>query len=340
MSMLKKVLLGLLAFVVALVLIGFFLPASVHVERSITIEAPQTTIFALLNGFRTFNRWSSWAARDPQTEYLFEGPDSGVGARMSWVSDNPQVGSGSREITLSEPYSRVETELDFGAQGKAQAFYALSPAAEGTEVTWGFDTDFGLNLVQRYMGLMFDSWIGADYEQSLANLKTLAEGLPTADWTDMEIGVVDIEPAVIAVVPASAPWDAEAIGQALAEAQAQIGRFLAEHGLETVGPPLAITTEAGADVWAFEAGIPIAAMMEIDIDPASPVQIRETTGGKTVRGVSVGPHAEIPGNWAKVLAWAAAHGYEATGATWEEYVSDPGDTPEEDLITHLHLPVG
>ena len=63
-------------------------------------------------------------------------------------------------------------------------------------------------------------------------------------------------------------------------------------------------------------------------------------GGKTVRGVNIGPYSGITDNWAKVLAWAAAHGYEATGETWEEYVSDPGETSEEELVTHLHLPVG
>ena len=339
MSILKKMLLGLVVLAILLVLIGFLLPASAHVERSTLIEAPPATLFALVNGFRSFNEWSPWAERDPETEYLFEGPDSGVGAKMSWASQNPQVGTGFQEITLSEPYSRVETHLDFGTQGTAEAYIAIDPAAAGTTVTWGFDTDFGMNLVSRYMGLMFDSWIGADYEAGLAKLEKLAESLPVGDWSDMEIDVVDLEPAVIVSTATSSPWDAAAIGEAFGQAYGEIGSFMAANNLELSGSPVAMTTSSTEEEWQFEAGIPIAEMPAIEIDPASPVQIRQTRGGKTVRGVSLGSYANLSANWEKVRAWIAAHGYEENGMPWEEYVSDPGSTPEEDLVTHLYLAV-
>jgi len=339
MSVLKKILLGLAVLAALLVLIGLFLPSSAQVERSTTIDAPPATVFALVDGFRSFNKWSPWAERDPATEYAFEGPDSGVGAKMSWSSQNPQVGAGYQQIMVSEPYSLVQSHLDFGSQGTAEAFFRLEPADAGTTITWGFDTDFGLNLVSRYMGLMFDKWIGADYEAGLASLRKLAEGLPKVDWTDMEIEVVEVEPAVLVYTSASSPWEVAAIGQAFGEAYGQIGAFMAANQLELSGAPLAITTSYSDEEWRFDAGIPIAEMPAIEIDPASPVQIRRTRGGKTVRGVSVGSYATLSTNWDKVRSWVATHGYEEAGMPWEEYVSDPGETPEEDLTTHLYLPV-
>jgi len=339
MSILKKILLGLVVLAVLLVVIGFFLPASAHVERSATIEASPATVFALVNGYRSFNKWSPWAERDPETEYLIEGPDSGVGAKMSWTSQNPQVGTGFQEITVSEPHARVQTHLDFGSQGTAEAFFAIEPAATGTTVTWGFDTDFGMNLVSRYMGLMFDSWIGADYEAGLAKLAELAASLPAEDWSEMEIEVVDIQPSVIVFSATSSPWDVAAIGQAFSEAYGQISSFMAANKLEMSGSPVSITTSSNEEAWQFEAGIPIAEVPDLEIDPASPVQIRQTSGGKTVRGVSLGSYTGLSTNWQKVRAWVAAHGYEESGLPWEEYVSDPGSTPEEELITHLYLPV-
>ena len=51
----------------------------------------------------------------------------------------------------------------------------LEPAGSGTRVTWGFTSNLGSNPVMRWMGLMFDRWIGPDYEQGLANLKKVAE---------------------------------------------------------------------------------------------------------------------------------------------------------------------
>jgi len=339
MSALKKILLGLVIAVAVLVLVGLFLPSSAHVERSITVDASPATMFALVNGYRSFKRWSPWAERDPETEYSFEGPDHGVGAKMTWASQNPQVGSGYQEVVASDPYSRVQSHLDFGSQGTAEAFFRLEPGADGTSITWGFDTEFGMNLVSRYMGLMFDRWIGADYEAGLANLKVLAEGLPEVDWTDLEIEVVDIDPAVIVYTPAQSTWDVAAIGEAVGGAYGEIGRFMAKEGLEQSGPQVVMTTASTEEEWQFDAGVPIAVIPEIEIDATDPVQIRETAGGMTVRGINVGPYSNISTNWDKVRAWAAAHGYEEAGLPWVEYVSDAGNAPEDELITHLCLPV-
>ena len=59
--------------------------------------------------------------------------------------------------------------------GNATATYRLTPAGAGTKVTWGFNTDVGANPFMRWMGLMFDRWVGADYEDGLGRLKKLVE---------------------------------------------------------------------------------------------------------------------------------------------------------------------
>ena len=80
---------------------GLFLPRDVHVQRSIDIERPVSTVYALVNGHRTFVEWSPWAGRDPDTVYEFSGPVTGVGARLSWEGDPRLVGKGWQEITAS-----------------------------------------------------------------------------------------------------------------------------------------------------------------------------------------------------------------------------------------------
>ena len=94
---------------------------------------------------------------------------------MHWSSDHPEVGSGQQAIVAVTPDRSVQTCLDFGAQGVAHATFEFEPKSDGCRVTWGFEADFGYDLVGRYFGLMFDRWIGADYEKGLANLKALAE---------------------------------------------------------------------------------------------------------------------------------------------------------------------
>ena len=83
---------------------------------------------------------------------------------MAWTSEDPNVGSGSQKITAAEPYALVKTFLDFGEHGTADAAFRLEAVADGqTRVTWAFETDLGYNPVARYMGLMFDGMVGAEF---------------------------------------------------------------------------------------------------------------------------------------------------------------------------------
>lgn len=175
MKFVKRLLVAGFAMLVILAVIGLFLPSQVQVERAIVVAAPPDKIYPFINDLRKFNEWSPWHRRDPDIAYRFEGPKSGVGSKVHWSSDHPQVGSGSQEIVASEPAKMLKTRLDFGQQGIAHAYFKLVPEAQATRVTWGFTTDFGMNLIGRYMGLMFNQWIGADYEEGLQNLKQLAE---------------------------------------------------------------------------------------------------------------------------------------------------------------------
>ena len=166
----------LLILLVLLVVIGFLLPSSAQVERSILIEAPAKEIFPHLNSMRAFHAWSPWTDIDPETQYHFEGPERGVGSRMTWMSGNAQVGQGSQEITASVAPQRVETQLQFGDQGNGTATFLLEPEGAATRVRWQFHTAFGWDLFGRYVGLMLDSMIGASYNKGLKTLKSEVEG--------------------------------------------------------------------------------------------------------------------------------------------------------------------
>jgi hypothetical protein len=178
MLIVKRILLGIVILAAVLVVIAYILPRHATVFRSVEIAAPAAANYPIVSDLRRFNEWSPWAEIDPATEYTFTGPTDGVGQTMNWSSANPTVGSGSQTITRLEPGRTVETALDFGVQGIANASLDLEPAGSGTKVTWGFTTDLGFNPIYRYFGLMFDSWIGADYEKGLAKLKTVVESGP------------------------------------------------------------------------------------------------------------------------------------------------------------------
>jgi hypothetical protein len=168
--------LGFLVVLVAILVgVSFLLPREVSFARSVTIDAPVDAVFPHVNSLQKTEAWSPWLDRDPNVVLSYEGPEMGVGNKMSWSSDVPEVGVGSQEITLSEENKLVETALDFGPMGEAGAKFSLAAVDGGTEVTWGFTTDNGYNPMFRWMGLMLEGWVSPDYEKGLQNLKTLVE---------------------------------------------------------------------------------------------------------------------------------------------------------------------
>lgn len=199
-----KVLQGLFFSILGLVALFFvtalFLPQAAHIERSMTTTASPGTVYGLVDGFKRFNEWSPWANIDRATKYTYSGPETGVGARMEWASDNPDVGNGSQEVIAVEPGRRVTNKLDFGMDNPTTATISLVPEGTGTRVTWKLDTDLSGSLLGRYFGLALDHMVGPDYEQGLARLKAVAESTTPANAPPISAPATETEaqPAAVA----------------------------------------------------------------------------------------------------------------------------------------------
>jgi effector-binding domain-containing protein len=339
MKVLKTIFKLALVLVVVVGVVGVFLPSSAHIERSAVIEAPQATVFVLVNGFRSFNRWSPWYDRDPNADFSYDGPDYGVGSKMMWSSQQSDVGSGSQEIIASEPYQSVRTHLDFGQKGTAEAYFELEADDTGTQITWGLDTEFGWDLVGRYFGLMFYRIVGAEYEKGLANLKEVAESMPGVDWSGLNVQIVIVDSFSMAYADGNSSWERADIAQALGAAYSQVRAFMNKHKLEQSGPPLAVTRLATDEEWHFEAGIPLVAAPASEPTEDAQVFVRDTYAGKAVRAIHVGSYAGISDTIEEIDAYIAAFGLEKNGNLWEEWISDPGTTPEDRLITNICMPI-
>jgi hypothetical protein len=175
MKVLKKILIAILALAVVVLVIGFFSPRNVNVERSISINAPSESIFEEINSLRAMNAWEPWAKIDPEgTEYTYEGSDAGVGSTVSWVSEHPDVGTGTQKIIESLNNEKVRTELYFGgSDAPSYADLIISSNGEGSNVVWTLKIDMGSNPVGKLFGFFMDGMIGSSYEEGLQNLKVL-----------------------------------------------------------------------------------------------------------------------------------------------------------------------
>lgn len=335
--MIKKIILVVFVAFSAFIATGLFLPGTVHVERSAVIMRPVSTVFTILNRFEAFPAWSPWTDRDPDASYRFSGPRYGVGARMEWSGDPRQVGSGWMEITESRPSSLVETHLALEQQGEADTTFRIERIAGGSRVTWSLDADllagqglFG-GILSRYFGLFFDRWVGGDFETGLARLKTYAEALPPADFTGLDVSLVDVAPFDILYVSGNGGDD---VAGALAAAYRDISAFMAANDIELSAQPMTITRAWDAEHLRFEAAIPVA---RIDTPGSGNVKWGRSPAGRAARVVHRGGYENMSIAYEKLAAWMAAHGYREGDVSWEHYISDPGETPADELITHIYF---
>ena len=161
--------------VLLVVAIGFFLPSSFSVQRSIEINAAPRKVYDLVVEPRRWKDWSVWTRRDPDMRIIYSGPPFGMGAKWAWASKSE--GSGSMEFTRVEPDRSVEYLLlfpDFNM--RSTGALRLEPAGNATRVTWTNVGDVGGNPLKHYLAITMDHMVGPDFDAGLANLKVLAEG--------------------------------------------------------------------------------------------------------------------------------------------------------------------
>ncbi len=220
----KKIIITVISIVILVAVVGLLLPRHAHVQRSVTIDRPASLVYATVNSFVLFPKWSPWQDLDPNMTQVTEGPRDGVGAKLVWKG-NDKVGAGTQVITASTPNQSVASDLDFGNMGTAKSRVTFTPEGSATRATWAVDLDMGANPIGHYIGLTMDGMLGKDFANGLAKLKSLLEGMPNADIAGFEAQPVNLTPAPILIVDESVP--PAAIGKAYAEAFAQIGKFMA-----------------------------------------------------------------------------------------------------------------
>ncbi len=333
----KKILWSSGGLILLLFIVGIMLPSRPRVEREILIDTHAATIFALLNDFRQVGKWSPMLDGDPNANINISGPARGVGASIGW--DGHIIGLGRQSITESVPYEKITVQLEIGDQAPATVSFSLSSEEEMTRVVWLHESDYRLNLVGRYFGLVQGSIIGAEQEEGLARLKELAENLPRADFSDVEIEQIVVEASDIAYLRTTSIPEATAISEAMGEAYFSVLNFIDEYGLDDAGAPLSITRTFSGSELVFDAAIPVRGLSAATPRTGAAVKIGTTYAGPVIRVKHIGSYRTLGRTHDKIAAYLAALGIERNGDAWESYISDPIRTDEADLLTYVYYPI-
>jgi effector-binding domain-containing protein len=317
--------------------VGVFLPSLSRVEREIVIDAHRATVFALLNDFHQIGKWSHWLDGDPNVHLEVTGPPRGTGASIGW--DGNIIGKGTQTIIASEALEQVVIKRTLQDLGVIESSFHLSEAESGTSVLWRYENDFGLNIFGRYYALLLDGIVGPKYESSLASLKAMAESLPPADFSDLEVEQILVAPTEIAYIATSSEPLAAAISEAMGKAYFSILSFIDEYGLQEAGAPLSISRAFIGSELRFDVGIPVRGTVKNTLGSQNEVQLGRTYGGSVIRAKHSGSYLQLGRTHNKIAAYLAAYGIERNGDAWESYVSDPTRTAERELVTYIFYPI-
>lgn len=176
MNILKKILLGIGALIVLLLIMALFVKKDYTVVRQITIHQPDSLVFTYVKSLKNQARWSTWSLMDPKAKNTWRGEDSTTG--FVWAWDSEIIGTGEQEIKKITEGARIDFELRFFKPYKSKSPVYLATeavSAQDTKVTWAMEghMPYPMNLMQLFMDM--DQMIGTEYEKSLQNLKTLLE---------------------------------------------------------------------------------------------------------------------------------------------------------------------
>lgn len=175
MKFLKYLGFGLLAIILAVLVVAIFVPKSFTYEKSIVINAPVDSVWKNANSLAALDKWSPWNDYDPNIKKEWSGEDGNIGAKQSWKSSI--IGIGSQTITTVQKPTLFETKLDFlkPQESHGKAYVKLSSNGVGTKATWGMTggMPYPFNIMILFMNM--EKTMGKDWDNGLAKLKTLSE---------------------------------------------------------------------------------------------------------------------------------------------------------------------
>ncbi|HXH00800.1 MAG TPA: SRPBCC family protein [Xanthomonadaceae bacterium] len=350
-----------LAIVAALFLVlAMVLPSKRHLSERIETNRRLTIVYDTVNSLRRFKDWHPLLLRDPGAQLELSGPPAGVGAKLSYRSDEEGIGAGSWEIVESEPRKRVAYKIDNIDRGSdKRSEFTLQPTGRNgrnVEITQTYDVDYGWDLLGRYSGLYVSRNIGDDMKLGLSRLTNMLAAVPNFDYAlsgSKMAGMKMLErPAEdLLFVSSTVDRNDDAMKSQMRSNLEWIRKVIATNGLEAAGPLRIITTEFGRESYDFDIAVPVrrrtgAAAADSDATDAAvaapaapagapmslklegPVEYLQSKPGRVVTAGYTGYMLELANIRDALRAWALTQGYQVIDRPYEVYKNgiDPAFT--------------
>ncbi len=357
MTRLLEILIALAITAVMFLVIGVLLPSSRSLEEKVETNRRQSIVFDTINSFRRFDDWHPYAVQDPRIQIQLSGPDSGVGATMSYESSVGNIGTGSWEIVESEPRTKVAYAIENDQRGNnKRSEITLRPtgrSGRNIEITQTYNVDYGWDLLGRYAGLYVARNVGDNMQIGLKRLTNMLASVPNVDYAVegsslRDLTTTELPAEHLLIVKAGAiERSNDAIMSSMKDNMEWINRTLAANKLQAAGPMRIITSELGRETYTFDIAVPVRAggaaasadasdEGEGEAAPApvadatqpltglelmGPVEYVHSPPVRVARANYTGFMAELDNVRNALRAWAMTQGHEVIGRPFENYVN-------------------
>jgi len=153
----------------------------------------------------------------------------------------------------------------------------------------------------------------------------------------IEVTVKKTEPMTVAFVSMKGPYTL------MEEAFGRLYGWIGQKGYIPAGPPLGTYFNDPQQVPAAELLWELRSPIAGDVTPIGPdkrgLGVKRVEGAEVAATMHKGPYDKIGAIYGALVGWIAANGYEIAGPPEEVYLSDPGKTPPQELLTEVRFPV-
>ena len=148
---------------------------------------------------------------------------------------------------------------------------------------------------------------------------------------------VTSQKAQIAVAIKRTAVNMEQIAELTTDGYTRLMGYLLEQGKQIAGAPYLAYMNGNEDFSEFdiELGIPV---LEAIPDQGE-FYMSQTYEGKAILTVYQGAYKDIEAAYVALMNYAEENALEMTGVYYDYYISDPTDTPENELLTQVVFPI-
>ena len=306
-----------------------------HVEKSITIQADPITVFNVIANYGQWTVWSPWLIAEPTAKVTVSDNPNSVGSTYAWVGDC--TGEGKLTHKVLEPGKKIEDELCFIKPFKSvcsTAFY-LSSESTGTKVSWHMNGSMPWFMF--WMIPMMKTFIGMDYSRGLRMLKELIE----TGTINSKVEVHGKQAAKkFKMLGIASQCPVESVGASMEEAFKKARQEFKQHGLPVDGKMVSVYTRfrMGEGVFEYISGFIVPENTPVPAN--SNLKEWAMVAPNAFKVTHVGPYYHLGNGWsvANQLVRYKKLKQHSCG-TYEVYVTTPPETPDNELMTEIYLPL-